>query len=72
MWYVHDPENLAMQVSSPTIQFTRLILIELKICIGIHTGFDDPVVELPNLALRQNVYGPHESDILASRRFQHY
>jgi hypothetical protein len=31
---------------------------------GVHTGFNHPAVELPNLTLRQNLYGAHESNIV--------
>ena len=57
--------------TNPT-QFTCLIHTKLEVRFSINAGFNNPVVELPNFALRQDVYGPHESDILSGRRFQHH
>lgn len=74
MWYVERLKILTMRdiLIFCILQFTCVILTEFKICFGVHTGFNHTAVELPNFALRQNIYGPHESNIQSRGRFQYY
>jgi len=38
------------------IQFTCYLLAELQICIGIHAGFYDPVMELSDIKMCKDLY----------------